>query len=105
MIRYSAIGLLVMFVVILITPAVSAAVGFESVGQKFKPGTIFQTMRCVADRIFGKTDESCFAVASQDSGTSTTDTYSGSSSGVPQISNGSQTGNSPNGVGVWTQNL
>lgn len=65
MIRYSAIGLLVMFVVILITPAVSAAVGFESVGQKFKPGVIFQTMRCVADRIFGKTDESCFAVASE----------------------------------------
>lgn len=64
MIRYSAIGLLVMFIIILVTPAVSAAVGFESVGQKFKPGVIFQTMRCVADRIFGKTDESCFAVAS-----------------------------------------
>lgn len=100
MIRYSAIGLLVMFVVILITPAVSAAVGFESVGQKFKPGTIFQTMRCVADRIFGKTDESCFAVASEGSSTSSFD------GGVPQFSNGSQrTGNSPNGVGVWTENL
>jgi hypothetical protein len=79
MIRYSAIGLLVMFVVILITPAVSAAVGFESVGQKFKPGVIFQTMRCVADRIFGKTDESCFAVASE--GSSSFDGYSSGSSG------------------------
>lgn len=81
MIRYSAIGLLVMFVVILITPAVSAAVGFESVGQKFKPGVIFQTMRCVADRIFGKTDESCFAVAS-----------GGDSSGFDGYSSGSSAG-------------
>jgi hypothetical protein len=56
-----------MFIVILVTPALSAAIGFESVGQNFKPGTIFQTMRCVADRIFGKTDESCFAVASEGS--------------------------------------
>lgn len=104
MIRYSAIGLLVMFVVILVTPAVSAAVGFETVGQNFKPGTIFQTMRCVADRIFGKTDESCFAVASEGSGSF--DGYSSGSSGnLPGYSNRSQGGNSPNGVGVWTENL
>ncbi len=108
MIRYSAIGLLVMFVVILITPAVSAAVGFETVGQKFKPGVIFQTMRCVADRIFGKTDESCFSVASEGSGTSEFDSFdSGSPAGdLPRFSNKSQkSGNSPNGVGVWTENL
>ncbi len=105
MIRYSAIGLLVMFVVILITPAVSAAVGFESVGQKFKPGTIFQTMRCVADRIFWKTDESCFEVASEGSNTSF-DSYTGDSRSTPSFSSGSQkNGNSPNGVGVWTENL
>lgn len=83
MIRYSAIGLLVMFVVILITPAVSAAVGFESVGQNFKPGTIFQTMRCVADRIFGKTDESCFAVASEGSGSFDNYSTGGSSGNLP----------------------
>jgi|GEM_PF-852701 len=106
MIRYSAIGLLVMFVVILVTPAVSAAVGFESVGQKFRPGTIFQTMRCVADRIFGKTDESCFEVASEGGDTSF-DGYSGDSSrSVPSFSNNNRkSGNSPNGVGVWTENL
>jgi hypothetical protein len=91
MIRYSAIGLLVMFVIILITPAVSAAIGFETVGQKFKPGVIFQTMRCVADRIFGKTDESCFSVASDSA--SSFDGYnnfgSGSSRTVPTFSESS----------------
>lgn len=31
MIRYSAIGLLLMFVIILVTPAISSAIGFETV--------------------------------------------------------------------------
>ncbi len=103
MIRYSAIGLLLMFVIILITPAVSAAIGFESVGDKFKPGTIFQTMRCVADRIFGKTDESCFAVASE--GSSSFGGYNSNTGGIPVFSNDRRSGNSPNGVGVWTENI
>jgi hypothetical protein len=96
MIRYSAIGLLLMFVIILVIPALSSAVGFEAVGQKFKPNTIFRTMTCVANRVFGKTDESCFNVASE-----------GSTTGVNlQFSNtDTTTGNSPNGGGAWTQNL
>ena len=98
MIRYSAIGLLLMFVIILVIPALSSAVGFEAVGQKFKPGTIFQTMRCVADRVFGKTDESCFNVASEGSSTSSGSTLNFGSSDTP-------TWNSPNGGGAWTQNL
>lgn len=93
-----------MFVIILVTPAVSAAIGFESVGEKFKPGTIFQTMRCVADRIFGKTDESCFVVASEGSSSSFGDYDSGSGS-VPVFSNNRRSSNSPNGVGVWTENI
>ncbi len=99
MIRYSAIGLLLMFVIVLVIPALSSAVGFEAVWQKFKPGTIFQTMRCVADRIFGKTDESCFSVASEGSSTSTTGSNLQFGSSTPT------TGNSPNGGGAWTQNL
>jgi len=87
-----------MFVIILVIPALSSAVGFESVGQKFKPGTIFQTMRCVADRVFGKTDESCFNVASEGSST-------GSGSSFQFSNDGTTTGNSPNGGGTWTQNL
>ncbi|MFA6080580.1 MAG: hypothetical protein WC753_03850 [Candidatus Gracilibacteria bacterium] len=98
MIRYSAIGLLLMFVIILVIPALSSAVGFEAVGQKFKPGTIFQTMRCVADRVFGKTDESCFTVAAEGSSTSSGSSLNFGSSTTP-------TGNSPNGVGTWTENL
>ena len=99
MIRYSAIGLLLMFVIILVIPALSSAVGFEAVGEKFKPGTIFQTMRCVADRVFGKTDESCFSVAAEGSSTGSTPTnlqFGGSTAPA---------GNSPNGGGAWTQNL
>jgi len=83
MIRYSAIGLLLMFVIILVIPAFSSAVGFEAVGQKFKPGTIFQTMRCVADRVFGKTDESCFNVASEGSSTGSGSTLNFGSSDTP----------------------
>ena len=49
MIRYSLIGLIVMIVIILVTPALSRAVGFETVGEKFSPGNIFQTMKCVSD--------------------------------------------------------
>jgi len=64
-------------------------------------------MRCVADRIFGKTDESCFSVAAAGSSGTTFDPYSGSSTNVPQFQPNTQqrTGNSPNGVGVWTENL
>ena len=58
-----------MFIIILVIPALSSAVGFEAVGQKFKPNTIFRTMTCVANRVFGKTDESCFNVASEGSST------------------------------------
>lgn len=62
-------------------------------------------MRCVADRIFGKTDESCFSVAAAGSSGSTFDSYSGSSN-VPQFQpNTQRPSNSPNGVGVWTENL
>lgn len=53
-----------MIVIILVTPAVSRAIGFESIGERFSPGNIFQTMKCVSDRVFGNTDQSCFAVAS-----------------------------------------
>jgi len=79
MIRYSVIGLLVMIVIILVTPTLSRAIGFETIGEKFSPGNIFQTMKCVSDRVFGNTDQSCFAVASGSSGFST----NGSSSGIP----------------------
>jgi len=104
MIRYSVIGLLVMIVIILVTPAVSRAIGFESIGDKFSPGNIFQTMKCVSDRVFGKTDQSCFAVASGQTGFTGS---SGSSSGIPVFggSGRSQGGNSPNGVGAWTGDL
>lgn len=99
MIRYSLIGLLVMVVIILVTPALSRAVGFETVGERFSPGNIFQTMKCVSDRVFGNTDQSCFAVASGRTGYST-------SSGVSTFGgNRSQGGNSPNGVGNWTGDL
>lgn len=102
MIRYSVIGLLVMIVIILITPAVSRSIGFESIGEKFSPGNIFQTMKCVSDRVFGNTDQSCFAVASGKTGFST----SGPSSGIPTFGGTrNQGGNSPNGVGVWTGDL
>ncbi|MBP7773478.1 hypothetical protein KA071_00085 [Candidatus Gracilibacteria bacterium] len=103
MIRYSVIGLLVMIVIILVTPAVSRAMGFESIGDKFSPGNIFQTMKCVSDRVFGKTDQSCFAVASGQSGFSS----GSSSSGIPVFggSGRSEGGNSPNGVGTWTGDL
>ena len=97
MIRYSVIGLLVMIVIILVTPTISRALGFEAVGEKFRPGTIFSTMRCVADRMFGQTDQSCFEVASGNSigiNTSTGTSIFGNSSGSG--------GNSPNGVGAWT---
>ena len=92
MIRYSAIGLLVMIVVILITPAASRALGFESVGERFSPGNIFQTMKCVSDRLFGNTDESCFAVASE----------GGSGNSIFTTGGSQATWNSPNGAGVWT---
>lgn len=62
-------------------------------------------MRCVADRIFGKTDESCFAVASEGSSGSTFDGYNSGSSAGSFGTNTQQGGNSPNGVGVWTENL
>lgn len=106
MIRYSAIGLLLMFVIVLITPAISSAVGMEAVGQKFKPGTIFQTMRCVADRVFGKTDESCFEVASGGNSYSI-DSYNNTSPWVPVFINPRESGsnNSPNGAGSWTENI
>ena len=106
MIRYSVIGLLVMIVIILITPAVSAALGFDSIGEKFSPSNIFGTMKCVSDRVFGKTDISCFDVASGQGSFSTT-SGSSSSSGIP-IFGGTrrdQGGNSPNGVGTWAGDL
>jgi hypothetical protein len=103
MIRYSLIGLIVMIVIILVTPAVSRAVGFESIGEKFSPGNIFQTMKCVSDRVFGNTDQSCFAVASGQIGLST----GSPSSGIPTFggNRSQQGGNSPNGVGNWTGDL
>ena len=103
MIRYSAIGLLIMIVIILVTPAVSTALGFESVGEKFSPSNIFSTMKCVSDRMFGKTDQSCFDIASQNSGMGTTspNTSIPTFGGTQQ----SQGGNSPNGVGTWAQDL
>lgn len=104
MIRYSVIGLLVMIVIILVTPAVSKALGFESVGEKFSPSNIFSTMKCVSDRIFGKTDISCFDVASgRSSGFGSTTT----NNGIPTFGGGQNTqgGNSPNGVGAWAQDL
>ena len=102
MIRYSVIGLLVMIVIVLITPAVSAALGFDSIGNKFSPSNIFSTMKCVSDRVFGKTDQNCFDV-------STGNTYgsSSSSSSVPLFggSRSDSGGNSPNGVGNWAGDL
>lgn len=89
-----------MIVIILVTPALSRAVGFETVGEKFSPGNIFQTMKCVSDRVFGNTDQSCFAVASGRTG------YSSSGGGIPTFGgSSSQGGNSPNGVGNWTGDL
>lgn len=105
MIRYSVIGLLVMIVIILVTPALSAALGFESIGQKFQPSNIFQTMKCVSDRVFGKTDQSCFEVASGNSGIFGSDTST--REGIPTFWGNKNTsgGNSPNGAGNWAQNL
>jgi hypothetical protein len=93
-----------MIVIILVTPAVSRALGFESIGDKFSPGNIFQTMKCVSDRVFGKTDQSCFAVASGQSGYTSGSSSSGS---IPVFggSGRSEGGNSPNGVGTWTGDL
>lgn len=56
-------------------------------------------MRCVADRVFGKTSESCFNVASEGSSTGSTGTT------LQFSNNDTPTGNSPNGGGAWTQNL
>ena len=105
MIRYSVIGLLVMIVIILVTPAVSRALGFESIGEKFSPGNIFQTMKCVSDRVFGKTDQSCFAVASRQVGFSSGSSSSGSIPVFGSSGRSSEGGNSPNGVGAWTGDL
>lgn len=103
MIRYSVIGLLVMIVIILITPAVSAALGFDSIGQKFSPSNIFGTMKCVSDRVFGKTDISCFDVASGGDSFSSSTTSNGIATfGTTRRDAG---GNSPNGVGTWAGDL
>jgi hypothetical protein len=104
MIRYSVIGLLVMIVIILVTPALSAALGFDSVGQKFSPSNIFGTMKCVSDRVFGKTDVSCFDVAS---GRDSFSSSSSNSNGLPVFGGTRRDpgGNSPNGVGSWAGDL
>jgi hypothetical protein len=76
---------------------VSAALGFDSIGKKFSPSNIFGTMKCVSDRVFGKTDVSCFDVAS---GRDSFSSSSSNNSGVP-IFGGTRRdpgGNSPNGV-------
>ena len=62
-------------------------------------------MRCVADRIFGKTDESCFTVASDASGFGSYNSQDNSRGFSDFNRQSSQTNNSPNGVGTWTQNL
>lgn len=94
-----------MIVIILITPAVSAALGFDSVGEKFSPSNIFSTMKCVSDRVFGKTDVSCFDVASGRDSFSASNTNSGSGIPVFGSSRSSGGGNSPNGVGNWAGDL
>lgn len=106
MIRYSVIGLLVMIVIILVTPAVSKALGFDSVGEKFSPSNIFSTMKCVSDRVFGKTDQSCFDVASGNTSGFSTSTGT-SSNGIPIFGTTRRDGggNSPNGVGTWAGDL
>ena len=107
MIRYSVIGLLVMIVIILVTPAVSKALGFDSVGEKFSPSNIFTTMKCVSDRAFGKNDVDCFDVASGSSDGLSTGTFrdSSGSASIFGTSRQSTGGNSPNGVGTWAGDL
>jgi len=105
MIRYSVIGLLVIIIIILVTPAVSRSIGFESIWEKFSPGNIFQTMKCVSDRVFGKTDQSCFEVAS---GQSIYSSDRGASGSIPVFGGTRRNttwANSPNGVGAWTGDL
>jgi hypothetical protein len=105
MIRYSVIGLLLIIVVILVTPAVSRSIGFESIWEKFSPGNIFQTMKCVSDRVFGRTDESCFAVASGQSWLMSWSTSWNTPSIFGWSNHNEGTSNSPNGVGAWTGDL
>jgi hypothetical protein len=95
-----------MIVIILITPALSKALGFDSVGEKFSPSNIFSTMKCVSDRVFGKTDQSCFDVASGNASGFSTSTGT-SSSGIPIFgaTRRDAGGNSPNGVGTWAGDL
>lgn len=105
MIRYSVIGLLVMVAIILVTPALSAALGFESIGEKFRPANIFQTMKCISDRLFGNTDQSCFEVASGNTGIFSSNSTTGRDS-IPTFGTSrTTTGNSPNGAGNWSQDF
>ena len=83
MIRYSVIGLIVMIAIVLLIPPLSRAFGFSQIGDKFQVNQIFSTMGCVTNRLFGQEGLNCF------------DIYGGSG--------GSGAGNSPNGVGGWTQ--
>jgi hypothetical protein len=63
-------------------------------------------MKCVSDRVFGKTDISCFDVASG-RGSFSVGGSSTNSSGLPLFGSpqGNQGGNSPNGIGAWAGDL
>ena len=80
MIRYSVIGLIVMIAIVLLIPPLSRAFGFSQIGDKFQVNQIFSTMGCVTNRLFGQEWLNCF-----------------------DIGGGFNGGNSPNGVGGWTQ--
>ena len=102
MIRYSVVGLLLIAAIILVMPAISSALGFSYIGENFRPSNIGNTMKCIFDRAFGKTDQDCFVVADSNGVGSTTTTRTG----VPTFSGSrSQGGNSPNGAGNWSQDI
>lgn len=83
MIRYSVIGLIVMIAIVLLIPPLSRAFGFSEIGNKFQVNQIFSTMGCVTDRLFGQENLNCFNLTNT----------------------GGSFGNSPNGVGDWTNSF
>lgn len=97
MIRYSVIGLIVMFVIILLTPSISTALGMEYVGEWFRASNIFQTMRCITDRAFQQTSDNCLLA-----GDAAWGSFSTTGTSIFSTSWGTDSGNSPNGVGIWT---
>jgi hypothetical protein len=53
-------------------------------------------MKCIADRVFGKSDNNCIPSAVG------TDVFGESSGGLPVFGRPSDRGNSVNGAGNWT---